>query len=412
MAASAQAPSGSEGDDCDSEDASLSEGASSASEGPTMRNVRGRLRPVEANRRMSPLDVHFSQMRARERFRCESLIEDTLSQIRKVPLETAQRALEEAPPSEELLAEETAALQGRGRRVEERKTWLLEAPFPAIEVLKWRCKLRDEETGRPKVDEDTGLELYDAKDRWFSLDNRRLYCLQQAAVEVWPDRCLIDVIELPEGPLSRSRELRKFRTLDRGRSVFIGSRGAGQELECWSWREKVGIEKVDGEADGVAVASRRRPPAPGAGAQAHLRERQLNQGRGGGGSGAAPGPPRQRLSSGSGGGGRGALRREEGSSEAGEPDSAVGGLIKRFGGTQASSILVFVAIYVGLRLLFKVGQAGMRNAQTSSGGLPGMGEHVKLIVDGVGSTYWIGLAVLAAGLAGALVMQGAAKTKP
>ena len=97
----------------------------------------------------------------------------------------------------------------------------LEAPFPSIEVMPWRCKLRDGATGRPRIDPATGGELYDAEDHLFALDNRRLYCLQKAAAAVWPARVLVDVVELPPGVPSSVRQLKKFRTLNRGQSILI-----------------------------------------------------------------------------------------------------------------------------------------------------------------------------------------------
>merc|ERR1719401_798782 len=38
--------------------------------------------------------------------------------------------------------------------------WRLEAPFPPIEVIRWRCKMRDDATGRPLVNVD-GSEIYE-----------------------------------------------------------------------------------------------------------------------------------------------------------------------------------------------------------------------------------------------------------
>ena len=40
--------------------------------------------------------------------------------------------------------------------------WHLEAPFPPIEVMRWRCKLRDDATGRPLVDPKTGEQFLDS----------------------------------------------------------------------------------------------------------------------------------------------------------------------------------------------------------------------------------------------------------
>lgn len=182
----------------------------------------------QPNRRISPLDVRFSQMRARHEFRDARLLEDSVSEIRPVRCDEAE------------------GVAGA--------TWRLEAPFPPIEVLQWRCKLRDEVTGRPKLDPTTGDELWDASDRWFTLDNRRLYCLQKAAAKLWPERTVIDVVELPPGPLTRIRELKKFRTLDRGRSILIGGRNEGETLVRWSWRQAAGVaEDAESEEDSSMV---------------------------------------------------------------------------------------------------------------------------------------------------------------
>jgi len=106
-------------------------------------------------------------------------------------------------------------------------TWKLMFPFPKIEVIRWRCKLRDNKTGRPKIDPITGDEMYDSEDHWFTLDNRRLYCLQEAAMSVYPQKCVAEVALIISGPHNHMRELRKFRTLDRGQSAMIGSRADG-----------------------------------------------------------------------------------------------------------------------------------------------------------------------------------------
>lgn len=196
--------------------------------------------PGVVNCRMSPLDIRFSQMRARTEFRDGKLLADTVPLIRTILLS------EEAPASGE-------------------KVWLLEAPFPAIEILKWRCKLRDAQTGRPKIDPVTGAELWDSEDHFFTLDNRRLYCLQKAALSVWPDRAVVDMAELPPGPLARFRELKKFRTLNRGKGIHIGGRNDGETLVKWSWQHEAGCpeESEDDVADaGNSHVQMRRRPRP------------------------------------------------------------------------------------------------------------------------------------------------------
>eukprot|EP00448_Togula_jolla_P016767 CAMPEP_0170575072 /NCGR_PEP_ID=MMETSP0224-20130122/3656_1 /TAXON_ID=285029 /ORGANISM="Togula jolla, Strain CCCM 725" /LENGTH=310 /DNA_ID=CAMNT_0010897807 /DNA_START=12 /DNA_END=940 /DNA_ORIENTATION=- len=172
----------------------------------------------ELRRRLiSPLQVHFSQSHIRPEFQDGQTVEESLSQI----------GAEFLSP---VVADEVcgAPMSGDG-------WWLLRPPFPEIEVIQWRCKLRDED-GALKLD-DQGMELYGARE-WYTLDNRRLYCLQRAACRYWPAevRCIVTIIRQEEGS---SREFRKFRTPDLGRSVRIGHRDS-TELPRWSWRREVG----------------------------------------------------------------------------------------------------------------------------------------------------------------------------
>lgn len=193
--------------------------------------------------RVSPFEVRFSQMRARREFRNGDTLESAVDLINVV-----------------CLGEVTSSTVDEDR--DDALMWLLDAPFPPIEVLQWRCKLRDEQTRRPRLDPKTGCELFDGEDRLFTLDNRRLYCLQKAAVALWPKKVVIDVIELPPGSLARMRELKKFRTLDRGISILVGTRREGDTLVRWSWREELGLDLAnESEADtnGCHVQIRRRP---------------------------------------------------------------------------------------------------------------------------------------------------------
>lgn len=178
---------------------------------------------------LSPLDVRFSQMKMRHLFGDGRRIAEAIEAIRKVPCSE----------------EESAAHAGA--------KWRLEFPFPAIEVVRWRCKLRDN-TGRPRLDPNTGEEVYDSEENWFTLDNRRLYCLQEVALRAWPQRCVARVSEvLGCGPRHRMRELRKFRTMDSGRSIMVGSGADGVGFVRWSWREKAGVG-ASRERDGARAA--------------------------------------------------------------------------------------------------------------------------------------------------------------
>ncbi|CAK0790734.1 unnamed protein product, partial [Prorocentrum cordatum] len=85
----------------------------------------------------------------------------------------------------------------------------------------------------------------------FTFDNRRLYCLQAAALKVYPERCVVEVLEVPAGPAENMRELRKFRTMDIGKTVMIGSRLDKVAFVRWSWREAAGLER---DQDGARLA--------------------------------------------------------------------------------------------------------------------------------------------------------------
>lgn len=166
-----------------------------------------------ATTQMSPLDLRFSQKKMRNVFADSRLIEDAVGLVQAVRRSPEEAELYDAP-------------------------WRLETPFPPIEVLRWRCKLRDDATGRPQTDTETGAELFDSEENWFTLDNRRLYCLQRAALQLLPERCTADVIAEVRKD-RRLREIKKFRTLDSGKSIWVGSRVDGVPFTRWSWRSEL-----------------------------------------------------------------------------------------------------------------------------------------------------------------------------
>eukprot|EP00929_Paragymnodinium_shiwhaense_P013318 TRINITY_DN121181_c0_g1_i1.p1 TRINITY_DN121181_c0_g1~~TRINITY_DN121181_c0_g1_i1.p1 ORF type:complete len:403 (+),score=95.49 TRINITY_DN121181_c0_g1_i1:141-1349(+) len=174
-----------------------------------------------ATMQMCPLDLRFSQKKMRNVFADGNLIDESgVTAVRAVRRSKEDAELYDAP-------------------------WKLEADFPAIEVIKWRCKLRDDITGRPIIDPQSGKEMFDDEDRWFTLDNRRLYCLQRAAIKLLPERCTADVIAEVQRD-RRLREIRKFRTLDSGKSILIGSRVDGVPFSRWNWRTEYDKEKQAG----------------------------------------------------------------------------------------------------------------------------------------------------------------------
>lgn len=201
---------------------------------------------------IEPLEVRFSQPRASSCFRDGSPLDEAVKLIK------AEAWAGPVPPQSQQLYTES------------RRVWRLTAPFPPIEVLRWRCKLRDK-NGRPCIDPETGGELYDAEERLFTLDNRRLYCLQKVAVRLWPDRCLVEAVELPPCPMTSIRQLKKFRTADRGRSILIGDRSEGSSPCRWSWKVEADEEESD---SGHKVQMRRRQRPAGAPKRVHEVQRE------------------------------------------------------------------------------------------------------------------------------------------
>lgn len=241
---------------------------------------------------VSPFEVHFSQTRIRSEFQDGRTLQEAMAQITS---SSASRSLADTKEAKGTATEE------------EKQVMTLKAPFPHIEVTRWRCKLREAD-GAPKVDPNTGLELYSEEERWFTFDNRRLCCLQRAAAALWPDEVRCEVIEVPP-TLARNRELRKFDTRTFGCSVLVGRRD-DPNLETWSWRAAVGLPE---EAQ----------PEGGVGRQKSLRWRNVRNG------GRGPGD-------------RGGRR-----SGAGAQDGGEGG---RGSLEPLRSALLFLMVYLALRL--------------------------------------------------------------
>lgn len=220
---------------------------------------------------LSPFDIHFSQTRIRTEFQDRHTVDETIPLIETVPRGTKRKKW---PVEGEVGAADGDAKgeENEGEKKEEEKEDdeeddilgegcedlsavrgdefdLQSFPFPRIEVTKWRCKLREPD-GSPKLDPSTGLELYSHEERWFSFDNRRLYCLQKAATAVWPKEVRCEVIEVPHN-MAKSRELRKFDTRTFGCTVLVGRRDEPNP-DTWSWRAAVGLPEELQPEEGVA----------------------------------------------------------------------------------------------------------------------------------------------------------------
>jgi len=111
---------------------------------------------------------------------------------------------------------------------------ILEAPFPAIEIIRWHQ--RDSSKTEP-----------DTK-HWFTLDNRRLYCLQRVAADLWP-RCVGVAVEALYNATEGIQRKDDSHTV--GRSVGIGHSPKALTGH-WDWREAVSTA-VDAEAEAAAL---------------------------------------------------------------------------------------------------------------------------------------------------------------
>uniref|UniRef100_A0A7S1F3Y3 Uncharacterized protein n=1 Tax=Noctiluca scintillans TaxID=2966 RepID=A0A7S1F3Y3_NOCSC len=71
-------------------------------------------------------------------------------------------------------------------------------------------------------------------DELWSLDNRRLYALQNAAIQWWPVQCCTRVLVSDRLPRrKRKTQIRKFHTQSEGRTVHICARY--KQFDTWNW---------------------------------------------------------------------------------------------------------------------------------------------------------------------------------
>lgn len=185
---------------------------------------------------LNPLAVGFSQPRIKPEFMDGSSFDDAIAACHTEPCDVDA--------------------SGRFEWV------LLSPPFPAIEVVPWRPKLRKPD-GTALKDPTTGAPRR-GKERWFTLDNRRLHCLQRAAIEAWPKLCYVPVRIMKDLP-EDGHALRKFKTTSEGASIALaGSKDSIQDATLWDWYaalqsrctdEDGKLEKVKAsiEADSLSV---------------------------------------------------------------------------------------------------------------------------------------------------------------
>mmetsp|Transcript_33635 Transcript_33635/g.71159 ORF Transcript_33635/g.71159 Transcript_33635/m.71159 type:complete len:346 (+) Transcript_33635:39-1076(+) len=113
---------------------------------------------------------------------------------------------------------------------------VLRPPFPSIRIIAWRPRLRI--AGR----------MYMAEQQLYTLDNRRLYALQLAAMQHWPKRVGVMVGVAPRLP--GQSHARKFRNPTAGVEVDVGHNFSSPD-RTWCWRNVA----MDVERNGFFVAS-------------------------------------------------------------------------------------------------------------------------------------------------------------
>lgn len=108
---------------------------------------------------------------------------------------------------------------------------ILHAPFPHIEIIRWRPP-----SYTVGADVSEGGEETPDGQHWFTLDNRRLYCLQKAAVALLPKRVavVVEILYADDGHVWR-----KYDTETLGLSVSISHSTRLSPIARWAWRDEL-----------------------------------------------------------------------------------------------------------------------------------------------------------------------------
>mmetsp|Transcript_31704 Transcript_31704/g.67414 ORF Transcript_31704/g.67414 Transcript_31704/m.67414 type:complete len:671 (+) Transcript_31704:109-2121(+) len=169
--------------------------------------------PIYEEKLISPLSVRFTQEHIRTTFRDGRLVEASLAEIKARP--------------------------GSGDY-----DLVLEAPFPLIEIIRWRPKDLEATHAICGSDckEEKNSDCTADGGHWFTLDNRRLYCLQRAAAAHWPLRvaAVVEILYADPGAVWR-----KYDSSTRGRSVTISHSVKDLPISRWDWRREVPSESGD-----------------------------------------------------------------------------------------------------------------------------------------------------------------------
>lgn len=120
---------------------------------------------------------------------------------------------------------------------------ILTFPFPPIEIIRFRPKGGDRDRRRDDpAPAPRGRHEERDGSHWFTLDNRRLYCLQRAAVARWPQRVAapVEILYADPGTLRK-----KYDNRSKGCSVSISRSVRDPPISWWDWRSQVGGEGHD-----------------------------------------------------------------------------------------------------------------------------------------------------------------------
>jgi len=158
--------------------------------------------PVYEEKFISPLAVRFTQEHIRNTFRDRRSVPAAVEEIKAGP--------------------------GHGDY-----DVVLSFPFPAIEVMRSPAAKQHN-----SVLSDLSQIIGEKGEgsHWFTLDNRRLYCLQRAAVKLWPLRVAakVDVLYADNGSGRK-----KYDSISYGCSVTISSSIKDSNCSRWDWRYEV-----------------------------------------------------------------------------------------------------------------------------------------------------------------------------
>ncbi|CAE8691884.1 unnamed protein product [Polarella glacialis] len=165
--------------------------------------------PLYEEKLINPLSVRFSQDRIWQEFTDGRRIEDSLKEITTIPL------------------------KGSSYEV------ALRAPFPAIEIIRYSQEAREDDGERVLTEQ--GRRTY-GEESWFTFDNRRLYCLQRMALQLWPTVVSVVVKVLFDMPAVGCAK-HKFRSTSDGCSVKL-SLDSGEPGSTWNWMEAAFMIKI------------------------------------------------------------------------------------------------------------------------------------------------------------------------